>query len=150
VRRPSWLAVCVQTRGERRGGCACVFAESPGAKPSFHVSFSSGDCGEDGCGELPFVGGYGALRSLAPVAMLWREGRVGPFSLPLGQSHSQASNPSRRPLEEAKGRSKDDSALPDRGGSDLLYPSPDTNRPTSSAAAAAAASPSTPNPSAPA
>jgi hypothetical protein len=27
VKLASWLAVCVQTRGQRRGGCTCVFAE---------------------------------------------------------------------------------------------------------------------------
>jgi hypothetical protein len=31
--------VCVERRGERRGGCACGFAEWPRTEPSFHVSF---------------------------------------------------------------------------------------------------------------
>jgi hypothetical protein len=73
VRACSWLHVWVEKRGERRGGYPCIFAKWSGVKLSFYISFRSGDCGEDGRGDLPFAAGYGVRRSwLSPSLAMER------------------------------------------------------------------------------
>jgi hypothetical protein len=76
VRACSWLHVWVEKRGEGRGGYPCIFVDRSGVKSSFHVSFCSGDCGEDGRGDLPFAAGYGVRRSWLSPSLAMERGAV--------------------------------------------------------------------------
>jgi hypothetical protein len=50
-----------------------IFAGWLGAKSSFHLSFCSGPCAEDGRGDLRFAAGYGVRRSWLKPSWLWGE-----------------------------------------------------------------------------